>query len=324
MNPPTVDAPGNPRSHSGNDPTLSFWEHLDELRSTFVRVCIIIALGTALCLFFYQGLFAVLTYPFQNLTQKEATSVALSNQTLIKKRITNQSSLNTPYTLPEGSGAHLPLNEGVQQIEEGLFLIPVGSWLDIETVEAPPGLLILGPVQGFTSTLKVCCLAGMVGTSPLWLFLIMSFIRPALQENKRYSIIPFVAISVLLVALGVLFSYFVTIPISNKFLYAFNASIGTNLWSLEHYLNYTVLLMLAHAIAFEAFVILLFLAHFGVLSAETMAKFRRHVIVVIFILAALLTPPDVPSQIMLAIPMMLLYEAVILYARLRRNYQPQI
>jgi sec-independent protein translocase protein TatC len=113
----------------------------------------------------------------------------------------------------------------------------------------------------------------------------------------------------------------VTIPAANSYLLLFNANLGLNLWTLSNYLDYTFLLLIGNGIAFEIGLILLFLVHLGVVSAEFLASKRRHFIVIAFILAALLTPPEVMSQILLAIPLIGLFEASIFYAKLRGYFK---
>ncbi len=88
---------------------------------------------------------------------------------------------------------------------------------------------------------------------------------------------------------------------------------------MAHYLDYTLVLFLGHAIAFEISLLLLFMVHFGVLSLELLISKRRYMIVGAFIVGAVLTPPDVPTQLMLAIPLIGIYEIAIIYGKIRRK-----
>jgi sec-independent protein translocase protein TatC len=114
---------------------------------------------------------------------------------------------------------------------------------------------------------------------------------------------------------GLLFAYYVTIPLANQFLYAFNLSIGENLWSASLYLDYTVVLLLANALAFELCAVLLLCVHYGVISSRWLQAKRRYIYVAIFVVAAVLTPPDVLTQLLLAIPLVIFYEMIVVYAR---------
>jgi sec-independent protein translocase protein TatC len=230
------------------DTPASFWKHVDDLRSTLIRVFIIIACGIGGSLFFYKEILNFLITP----------AVAVQN-----------------------------------------------------------GLIVLGPIDGFATTLKTSFWVGLVITSPIWTFFIMKFIAPALHARERNWMVPFVALSLLFLSLGMSFSYFITIPIANQFLSSFNREIGINMWTLSSYLDYTLILLLSNALAFELCVILLFLVHYGRLSASKMIKGRRYAIVFIFILAAILTPPDIFTQFMLALPLTIIYEFAIVYAKIR-------
>ena len=101
------------------------------------------------------------------------------------------------------------------------------------------------------------------------------------------------------------------------YLFNFNDQLGINRWSLAFYMDYTTLLLLSNALAFEIFAIILLLVHYRLLKAYQMKSKRRHVIVAAFILGAILTPPDIISQLLLALPLILLYEMTIIYSYLR-------
>lgn len=179
-------------------------------------------------------------------------------------------------------------------------------------------LVVLGPAEGIMATFRVAFWVGLVGTSPIWVYEVLRFVLPGLNLKERRLILPFFLFSLLFLGAGLSLAYFVTIPLANSYLEAFNQGIGTNLWSLSNYLDYTIILLLGNALAFELCVILLFLVHYRKLSAEGLIQARRYVIVAIFIAAAILTPPDILSQLMLAFPLMGLYELAILYAKFRK------
>jgi sec-independent protein translocase protein TatC len=176
-------------------------------------------------------------------------------------------------------------------------------------------LVLLSPSEGIRCILKTSFWIGTVGTSPIWLYYIINFIAPALNQYQRNFIPLFFFISLLFLAIGFSFAFFVTIPLANSYLGLLNQEFGENLWTLSNYLDYTITLLFANGLAFEFMVILFFLVHFGVILSKNMAESRRYVIVAIFILSAILTPPDILTQFMLALPLMGLYELAILYAR---------
>jgi sec-independent protein translocase protein TatC len=179
-------------------------------------------------------------------------------------------------------------------------------------------LVILGPLDGISSALKISGWAGLVLSSPVWLFFVFKFIQPALNPTERKLILPFFGLSFVFMSLGACLGFFIIIPIANNYLEAFNSEIGTNLWSLSQYLQFTLFLLLANALSFELSVIFFILVHYELISSNTMVAKRRHVVVLAFILGALLTPPDILTQLALAIPFIGLYETAILYSKFRR------
>lgn len=283
-----------------------FWDHVEELRKTLIRVIGVIAIGMALCFYNYEALFSLLTSPLED-SKKE-----IVRQEVHYERIWNDTELPMRYKLSKGE-----LIPALPTASEAT--IEPHSYLLVESLK-PSKLLILGPIEGMLIVMKTCFWTGLAITSPLWLFLVLSFLTPALDAAHKTLLFPFLALSLLMMGLGVLFAFYCTLPVANHYLTFFNESIGENFWTLSHYLDYTVVLLLANGIAFECAVILLFLVHLNILTPDAMAKKRRHMIVGAFVLGALLTPPDVLTQVMLAVPLMVLYEAIIIYGRIRSIY----
>jgi len=178
-------------------------------------------------------------------------------------------------------------------------------------------LVLLGPTDGLIAALKVAFWVGLATTSPLWTYTLLQFLLPAMNHRERHFIFPFLLLSFTLVPLGLLFAYFFTIPLANQYLFAFNESIGVNCWSFTNYLDYTVILLLGHALAFEAVAALLLLVHLGAITATWLASKRRYFIILAFIIGAILTPPDIISQACLALPLIGFYELAILYGYLK-------
>ncbi len=293
-----------------HDLSLTFWEHFDELRKTLLQMLAIIAIGTLTALLFYAQILHFMTAPLTSHSQ------ALTSAPIIHTRVSNQGSENHAYTVIEPAEVVTAVKAKVQTKES--YLIEPGGFLEIKQVQPHP-LVLLSPIEGLMMVIKTCCWVSLLATSPLWLFLFLRFIAPALGHHERLLILPFITLSTLFSFGGALFAYTITIPLSNTYLNTFNATIGVNLWSFTHYLNYTWLLILANSISFEFFVILLFLVHYGLISAEGMRRYWKGVCVAIFILSALLTPPDVLTQVLLAFPLLGLYEVAILYAKIRQK-----
>lgn len=288
---------------------LSIWEHLSALRRTFFCCCAIILVGMLCAFCFYQELFSLLTSPLQN-------SHSLQREQIYRERLYNGSSEPIEYTVPAHAKVVRDLAM-VQEISPGRYLIPPHTSLDLEHARPMNQLILLGPLEGFMTSLKMSFWVGIIGTVPFWGFLILQFILPALHVHERRLLLPFIGLSLLFLILGVLFAYYVTIPIANSYLQSFNEGMGINLWTLAHYLDYTVVLLLGSAAAFELAVVLAFLVHLEIIRKESLINRRRHMIVGAFIAGAILTPPDILTQFLVAIPLIALYELIILYAKVK-------
>lgn len=299
-----------------------FWNHVEALRSVLIRSLSVFAVGFVLALSFHQEILSLITSPLQQ-TQMAAASSSLQKQKLNLERIYNSGSETVKFTVPQH--AHVVNgSKGINVISNGIISIAPGEHLDLETIESSIKLVIFGPVEGMVTAFKVCFWVSLVATAPFWLYFVLQFIVPAMKSHERRLLGPFLSLSAVFFVGGILFAYFVTLPLANAFLWAFNAEMGNNLWSLANYLDYTLFLLLANAFAFEVSLFLFFLVHLGVISVEWMTSHRRHMIITALVAAALLTPPDVPSQLMLAIPLIGLYEAAFLYARIlaKRHKKP--
>lgn len=278
----------------------SFWGHLSLLRQTLIKILLFSLCGFTIAFSLHETLFEVLSKPLQRSDTRNQTE--LVKQRLDRERIFNPTTQALVYQ--NGSQSHI---------------IGPGSYVDVEVPLEKKQLIILNPIEGMLITFKICFWVGLIIASPFWGFSLLQFIKPALTTRERRVIIPFFALSFLFLCGGIALAYFATIPISNQYLHLFNASLGHNAWALSHYLDYTLLLLVGHALAFEFLLILLIAVHLKIITVEQMTRQRRYMIVAAFIVGALLTPPDVLSQVMLAIPLILLYEVAILYAHLRSN-----
>lgn len=298
----------------------SLWDHLEELRKTLLRCFLIIIIGVAISFCFYQEVFHLLTSP---LKQSLGHSEFLQHQEIRRERIYNPGPEAKSYTLPSNELSHFSFSPGKTALSQRSILLPPDGYIDVEHIVPKDRLLVLSPLEGMLVSFKTSFWIGLVGTSPFWIFVFLKFLSPALRENERRLLYPFLACSAIFVFSGLAFAFFVTIPLANQYLQAFNMEIGINLWSLSNYIHYSLFLLLSSAAVFELGFLLLFMVHCGFLSAEWMSAKRRHMIVIAFILGAIFTPPDVLTQLMLALPLIGLYELAILYAKIREARREQ-
>lgn len=166
--------------------------------------------------------------------------------------------------------------------------------------------------------------AGFIIMFPYILYQIWKFISPALYEKERKMAVWFISGTSVLFFLGVLFGYFLIVPLSINFLanYTISAEVKNNV-DLESYLSLIKTTVIACGLVFEMPIIIYFLAKLGLVSANFLRTYRRYAYVIILIIAAIVTPPDVISQTIVTIPLVILYEASILIAA-RMNRQNEL
>ncbi len=184
--------------------------------------------------------------------------------------------------------------------------------LPVNRLSNPMHLQVL-KVQGmFVVTLEVAFFGGLILSLPYILYQFWKFIAPGLLESERRYFPKLIGSSTLLFLMGVLFAYLLVLPFAlNFFIGLAPPEIAANI-AIDFYIGFTIRLLVIFGLIFEMPVITYFLSRLGLLTPERMRHYRRHAVVAIFIVAAILTPPDVITQVMLAIPLILLYELSIL------------
>ena len=170
--------------------------------------------------------------------------------------------------------------------------------------------------EAFFTYLKIAFVAGILLASPVIFYQIWKFIAPGLYKNEKHYVIPFVCISSLLFVGGAGFGYGLVFPFGFKFFLGFTTDDIQALPSLKQYFSFSLKLLIAFGLVFELPVVTLFLAKMGVVTAELMRKKRKIAIVCIFAGAAIFTPPDVVTQIMMACPLIVLYEISVYVAKI--------
>lgn len=175
--------------------------------------------------------------------------------------------------------------------------------------------------EAFVTYLRVAAWAALCVTFPMILVQVWKFIAPGLYHHERRALGPFLVATPVLFVAGAALAYFLVIPLAYKFFLSFEqmAMPGQLPITLQakmgEYLNLTMSLLFAFGAAFELPIFLLLLVRFGIIPPQALAQKRRYAIVAIFIAAAVLTPPDIFSQLCLALPLMALYEGSVIAAR---------
>ena len=172
-------------------------------------------------------------------------------------------------------------------------------------------LIYTSPQGAFFTYMKVALVASLFGTSPFSFYQIWAFIAPGLYREEKRAVLPLAFFSSIFFLSGAAFCFFLVFPIAFKFFMGFATETIVPMISVEEYLSFALKLLIAFGLVFEMPLFAYFLSRFGILTPEFMRRTRRYAILLIFIVAAILTPPDVFSQCLMALPMLLLYEVSI-------------
>ena len=182
--------------------------------------------------------------------------------------------------------------------------------------KAADGMVTTHQVGGaFFVALKVSFFAGLLGALPFILYQLWLFVAPGLYNNEKKMVIPFVAGGSVMFFVGVMFAYYVVTPFGFQFLITFGSFLYTPLINIEDYVGFFTKIMMGFGIAFELPVFAYFLALLGLVTDKTLKDFFKYAVLIIFVLAALLTPPDVLTQLLMAAPLIVLYGVSIYIVR---------
>jgi sec-independent protein translocase protein TatC len=168
-------------------------------------------------------------------------------------------------------------------------------------------LQAIAPTEIFFTYLKSALLAGFIFALPVIFWQIWAFVAPGLYASERNAIVPFVIASTLLFGGGSIFGHTMVFPLMFDFFTAFDSDLVQSAWTMREVFAMTTRLFLAFGVAFELPVFVFFLAMAGIVDAPTLFRGTPYAVLMVFVAAAILTPPDWVSQVFLAIPMIILY-----------------
>ena len=202
-----------------------------------------------------------------------------------------------------------------------VFWKDIFQWMSEPLLEAlelkkDSKIIFTGLAEPFFTAVKISLFAGLFMALPFILYQIWAFIAPGLYEHEKKLVIPFVFWGTVMFVAGAAFAYYVVFPVGFKMLITFGGSEFTAMPRMSEYVSFFGKLMLGFGIAFEMPVVTYFLAKLGLVTDQTLKDFARYAIVIIFILAAILTPPDLFSQLAMAAPLLILYGISILIAKM--------
>ncbi len=176
-------------------------------------------------------------------------------------------------------------------------------------------LVFINPTEAFFVIVKLCLLAGVIGAMPFILYQVWRYVGVALKKEERKYLIYFGPLSYVLFLCGASFAFRSVLPLGIRFLLSFSRENISPMITLNAYISFLVKMITAFGLMFELPLVILLLSKLGIVTPEMLKKWRKYAIVIIFIVAAILTPPDVVSQIMLAVPILVLYEIGIIICK---------
>jgi sec-independent protein translocase protein TatC len=178
----------------------------------------------------------------------------------------------------------------------------------VEVIPPESKLIFTALPEAFFTYIKVALVGGVLLTSPYIFYQIWRFIAPGLYEEERQNMVPVALCSGLFFVAGSSFGYYVVFPFAFEFFMSFATEVIQPMPSLKEYLSFSLKLLFAFGLVFELPLFIFFLARLGIVNAKMLRKFRKYAFICAFILSAILTPPDVISQTLMAGPLIVLFE----------------
>lgn len=197
------------------------------------------------------------------------------------------------------------------------FAEPIFAFLVQPLLRAGQGKIIYTDVfEAFFVNLKVAFFAAIMVAFPVMATQLWQFVAPGLYRNEKQALLPFLIMTPILFTAGAALAYFVAMPIALKFLLGFQGDIGgiqqEALPGVGNYLSFVTKFIFGFGVAFLTPVLLMLLERAGIVTRDQLVAGRRYAIVAVFVIAAVLTPPDILSQLLLAVPLVLLYELALI------------
>lgn len=206
-----------------------------------------------------------------------------------------------------------------------IISFPLNSELRINTLKpyihvaekpATP-LVFLAPAEAFWMHMKIAFVVALIISMPVIFYQLWRFISPGLLVKERKYLVPFVLSATVLFSVGAAFCFFVVLPFAMTFLLGYRTQNITPMISVGNYVDFCLKFILAFGAVFELPLVIIFLVRFGIVSPKTLSKNRKYAVLFAFIAAGILTPtPDAFNQILMAVPIIILYEIGIMIARI--------
>ena len=292
-------------------PKKTFWEHLDDLRKVLIRSAIAVFIALVVCLLLDDKLVKVLEYPLQRMDMFEKPKPSVSFELGSAKLGPYEVSPEQFAAIPGTGSQNVTFKLGATKLgdEYVLTLKPEASPL-VKMSDLKVHLHNLSPAEGFFVAFHIAMYGALILSSPFWLFFIGQYILPALRVKERRVLFTWLGWGTFLFFTGVLLTYFVLLPIALRAAVEYSELLGFNgyYWRADDYISFVTKFLFGMGLGFQFPVVILILVKIGILNYRILARYRRHVCVLSFILGALLTTPEVVTQVAMAIPLYALYE----------------
>jgi len=263
---------------------MSLWDHLDELRSRLILCALFFGVCLAAALTFQNHLMRIVLLPHTAVASKVKSPL----QDALLKAAKEQQKQNPA------------LAEALKSLAENF---------------KPTKLIAIKYPESFLAYFRVCLIAALIATIPFLVFQLWRFVAAGLYQHERRVARFFVPLGLILFFAGLAFGYFLLVPVALRFLLTYGSPDVVVALSIGAYLDFFNTIMLALGLCFQLPLGMMLVAAAGIAQASEMAHYRRHIVVAVFVVAAALTPPDVITQFLLAIPLIGLYEFGLVLAR---------
>ena len=310
---PEGDPSPEPDRDQEGGPVKAFLEHLEDLRWVLIKSAAAIGIGMLLCLIAGNRVVEILKWPLA----QAKISYAGTNQVWTVSFGTNRLGVfklddRQQEAFAIGSNRYVAMKLEPIPVGTNHFLgLSLDPTADPETVQKMDTRLInLSPVGAFFVSIQVALYGGLVLASPLVFYFVAGFIFPALRMKEKRYVYRGLGFGLTLFFMGVSFCYFVLMPIALAASAKYSNWLGfdSTQWRAEDYISFVCKFMLGMGIGFQMPVVLLTLVKIGVLNYSRLTKMRRYMIVINLVLGAILTTPEVVTQVLMAVPLQILYE----------------
>lgn len=310
------------KNHDPLSCAMSLGDHLEELRARLILALLGLIVGAIVSLIFGKQILKFIEMPYNSTIRERLQKTELPRVESEVLLFVETFFANMDKRLSDGDPnaadidpKHVAFLRDVTTQSVKDWTVKMRGATQDAALPFSVRLQTLAPAEAFTAYMKIGFIAGLILTCPWVFYQIWMFVAAGLYPNERHYVRTAVPFSAGLFIVGSLFFLFIIAPLSLKFFLSFGDVVGVSSnWTLQRYISFITILMLVFGIAFQTPIAIFILVRTGLVGLPTLRRVRKYALLVIFIVAAVATPPDVISQVSLAIPLYGLYELGMLLA----------